>query len=277
MLPLSETPKTESQTGTQVLHRASRLLRAVAAKNRVGSRLTDLCTAAGIERPTGHRILQALVGEGLLRQNEVSKRYYLGSQIYEMGLVATPRFDIRDLCHPFLQHIAATTGDSTFLTARAGFDCVCLDRVEGQFPIRVFIIEVGLRRPLNVGGGAISIMSCLPDEEIDRILLANAGRCRERFPRYSEAVVRRLIEVTRSQGCLTNDVIELPSVRTFAMPVRNRDGSPVAAVSTSTITSRLEGHRLEMVRATIAEAVRGMEQQLAAHAEADVIDQRDLR
>lgn len=269
MLPLSETPKPETQTGTQVLHRASRLLRAVAAKNRVGSRLTDLCNVVGIERPTGHRILQALVGEGLLRQNEVSKRYYLGTQIYEMGLVATPRFDIRDMCHPFLQGIASETGDSTFLTARVGFDGVCLDRVEGNFPIRVFIIEVGLRRPLNVGGGAITILSCLEDEEIERILRANAERCRDRFPRYSEANVRRLIETTRSQGFLTNEVIELPSVRTFAMPIRNPDGSPVAAISTSTISPRLDGERFEAVKATISEAVRGIEHQLATQAEAD--------
>ncbi|MCZ2498809.1 helix-turn-helix domain-containing protein [Xylophilus sp. Kf1] len=277
MLPLSETPKSDHQTGTQVLHRASRLLRAVAAKNRVGSRLTDLCHVVGIERPTGHRILQALVGEGLLRQNEVSKRYYLGTQLYEMGLVATPRFDIRDLCHPFLQGVAAITGDSTFLTARAGFDGVCLDRVEGNFPIRVFIIEVGLRRPLNVGGGAITILSCLPDEEIERILRANADRCRERFPRYSEASVRRLIDATRHQGFLTNDVIELPSVRTFAMPIRHPDGSPVAAISTSTISPRLDGERLETVRTAIAEAVRGIEAQLAAHAEAEAGQPDDLR
>jgi DNA-binding IclR family transcriptional regulator len=259
MFPHSESSKSGAQTGTQVLHRAAMLLRAVAAKNRLGSRLTDLCVAVGIERPTGHRILQALIAEGLLRQDEKSKRYYLGTLTYEMGLVATPRMDLRELCHPYLQRIAQTTGDSVFLTARAGFDGVCLERLEGHYPIRVFAIEVGLRRPLNVGGGAISILACLVDEEIDRILQANAERTLERFPRYNEDSVRRHIDSTRASGWFYGDIIELPTVRTLAMPIRQPDGSPVAAISTSAIAHKLEGEMLAIARTALHTAVQAIE------------------
>ena len=245
------------------MHRAGSLLRAVAAKNRLGSRLTDLCLTVGVGRPTGHRILQALVGEGLIRQDGASKRYYLGLQIYEMGLIAAPRLNMRELCHPYLKRISQATGDSVFLTARTGFDGVCLDRVEGNFPIRVFVIEVGLRRPLNVGGGAISILSCLQDEEIERILRANAARSVERFPRYSEANVMKSVEMARRTGYFLNDVIELPAVRTFAMAIRNADGSPAAAISISGVSPRLEGDLLEKVRVHVTEAVHDIEQELA--------------
>ncbi len=112
------------------------LLRSVSARNRLGARLIDLCTEVNIERPTAHRILQGLVSEGLIRQDETTKRYFLGSMIYEMGLAASPRTNMRDLCHAHLQQIAQATGDTVFLTTRTGFDGVCIDRAEGAFPIK---------------------------------------------------------------------------------------------------------------------------------------------
>lgn len=250
------------QMGTQVVRRVGTLLRAVATRNRVGARLTDLSTDVGIGRATAHRILQALVAEGLLRQ-DASKLYFLGNQIYEMGLAAAPGRDIRDVCHPYLQRIANTTGDSAFLTVRADFDGVCLDRVEGDFPIRVFIIQVGLRRPLSVGGGSIAILSCLADEEIERILKANAVRALERFPRYSEARVRKWVEQTRRYGYLVSEVIELPAVRTFAVPIRHPDGSPAGAISTSALASRFEGGLFDRMKSVVTDAVREIESALS--------------
>jgi len=260
MLPTYESSSSDAaQTGTQVVRRTVLLLRAVAAKNRTGARLTDICHEVGIGMPTAHRILQALVGEGLLKQHAASKKYYLGNQIYEMGLAAAPSMDIRDVCHPHLQRIANMTGDAVFLTGRAGFDAVCLDRVEGDFPIRIFLMQAGLRRPLGVGGGAVCILSCLPDVEIDRILAANSGRALERSPRYSEEHVRRLIVHARANGWLLSEVVELPAVWTFAMPIRNPDGTPAGAISTSALKSRLEGGLLERVKSAFAEVVRDIE------------------
>lgn len=260
----SENPETaQPPSGTQVIQRAGSLLRAVAARNRVGARLLDLCADSGVGRPTAHRILQALVAERLLRQDAASKRYYLGNQVYEMGLAAAPRMDIRDLCHPHLQAIAGRTGDTVFLTTRAGFEGVCLDRVEGHFPVRVFVMQVGLRRPLNVGGGAISILACLPDDEIDRILHVNRESTLARFPLYSERTVRRMVAQVREHGYLLGDVIEVPSVRTLAMPIRDPDGSPRGAISTSTLAGRLLGDRAGEVHGHVAAAVAAIEAALA--------------
>ena len=82
------------------------------------------------------------------------------------GLTATPRFNLREICHPALARIADATGDTVFLTQRSGLDAVCLDRREGTFPIKTFTLEVGMRRPLGVGTGSLAILSALPEEDI---------------------------------------------------------------------------------------------------------------
>ncbi len=157
-------------TGTQSIERALLLLREIAAHNRGGSRLLDLATRTGLQRPTVHRMLKCLAAENMVQQDGDSHRYYLGSMVFELGLTATPRFNLREMCHPALARIAEATGDTVFLTQRSGLDAVCLDRREGTFPIKTFTLEVGMRRPLGVGTGSLAILSALPEEEIEQVV-----------------------------------------------------------------------------------------------------------
>ena len=228
-------PSAATKSGTQVVQRVAALLRGVSARNRIGARLIDLCTEVAIERPTAHRILQGLVSEGLIRQDESTKRYFLGSAIYEMGLAASPRTNIRDLCHPHLQQIAQATGDTVSLTARAGFDGVCIDRAEGAFPIKVFVLEVGK---------------------------VNAERCREKYPNYSEANARKTIARARTRGFVISDVIELPGVRSIAVPLRDKNNVPIAGISVSTLTTRMDKARSDLALSEITKAIEQIQKHL---------------
>lgn len=232
-------------SGTQTIQRAALLLRLLSAHNRTGLRLVDLYQKADLERSTTHRILQGLIAERLAAQHPSSKRYFLGSHIYEMGLAAAPPFNLRDLCHPHIKELAETTGDTVFLVTRSGFDGVCLDRAEGTFPIRVFIMEVGRTRPLNIGGCNIAIMSTLHDDEIERICLVNRERVTSGYPNYSERVLRERIAKVRSDGYVVNEILEVPNARSIAVPVHTSfEGAASAAISISAVAGRIAGQRV---------------------------------
>lgn len=254
-----ENAEHDGRVGTQVIQRAALFLKLLAANNRTGLRLVDLHRAAGVRRATAHRILQGLVAEQLVRQEQRTKRYFLGGLIYEMGLAAAPRSALRDICHPFIRAVAEQTGDTVFLTIRSGFDGVCIDREEGAFPVKAFVLEVGRRRPLNVGAGATAILGALADEEIDRICAINRHRTVEQFPRYSEPALRERIARARETGYTLNDVLEVPGIRSLAIPIRNAQGQPVAAISVSAMTLRLEGERLVAVKSYVGAAVLAIE------------------
>jgi DNA-binding IclR family transcriptional regulator len=259
-----ELPSRETAAGTQVLRRAMALLRLITTHNRTGLRLTDLHRMSGVEKPTVHRILQGLLAEQMLRQDTTSKRYYLGAAMYEMGIAAAPKLALRDICRPFLRVIADQTGDTVFLIERSNFDGVCMDRAEGNFPIKAFVLDVGRRRPLTVGGGSLAILSALPDLEVQRICDINAERTKDRFPRYSEEDLRKDIADARTRGYALKDVLEIPGVRTAAVPIRRPDGTAIAAISVATIAQRLDQHRSSLVAGYIAEAVVAVEAQLSA-------------
>lgn len=250
--------------GTQVIQRATRILKLLAANNRVGLRLVDIFRLTGLERPTVHRLLQGLVAEGLVQQDQQNKRYHLGSLLYEMGLAAAPRSALRDICHPFIRAVADQTGDTVFLTIRSGFDGVCIDREEGAFPIKAFVLEVGRRRPLNVGAGGMAILSALPEPDVENICQVNHARTLEAFPRYSLDRLRDRLAQARETGYVINDVLEVQGIRALAIPIRGPNDLPLAAISVSAMTARLHGERIEIVRTFVAAAVAAIEDALRA-------------
>ena len=249
--------------GSQVVQRVALLMRLVAAAQRTGLRLTDLYRAADLERPTAHRLLQALVTERLLRQDKENRRYFLGQAIYEMGLAASPEIALHDICQPRLQRIAQLTGDTVFLTERSGLDAVCTGRAEGSAPIKAYVLEVGKRRPLTVGGGATAILSALENVELDRVCRANLERTLKRYPRYSEAALRDNIARARARGYVLSKVLDLPDVCTVAVPIRAPGGIPVAAISVATVRTRMSDKRAQSVAGMLCQAIDEIEAELA--------------
>ena len=252
-------------TGTQSIERALTLLREIAAHNRSGSRLLDLATRTALQRPTVHRMLKCLAAENMVQQDADTHRYFLGSMLFELGLTAAPRYNLREICHPALTRIAEATGDTVFLTQRSGLDSVCLDRREGAFPIKTFTLEIGMRRPLGVGTGSLAILSALSDEEIQRVVGANAAR----LPEYGLNSGALLSQVKRSQklGYALREVPGLAGVRSVGQTLRNQSGMAFAAVSVSTISSRMSEKRAVEVAQLLKGESRQIERQLASGAE----------
>ncbi|AWB32712.1 IclR family transcriptional regulator [Orrella marina] len=250
------------RSGTQTIQRCALLLRLITTHNRAGMRLIDLYRGAGLTRPTTHRILQALVAEGLVRQDENNRRYYLGSLVYEMGVAAAPPLDLRDICQPMLQRVAQETGDTVFLTIRSGLDGVCIGRAEGAFPIKAFVLDIGRRRPLNIGGGALAILSALPDDEIERIWSANRARIEQNYPTFSLEKMWKQINNSRVDGYLINEVVEVDGIRSMATPIIGTMSRPVGALSISALRERLSGPNIADKVSSLQNAVATIQSRL---------------
>lgn len=250
--------------GTQSIQRAALLLKLLTVNNRKGMRLVQLYRKAKLERPTAHRILQGLIAERLVRQDNKSKRYFLGPMIYEMGLAAAPQFQLRDLCHSHLLTLAAQSTDTIFLNLRSGLETVCIDRTEGAFPVKAFVLDVGRRRPLGIGGGGLAILSAMSKKDRSRILKTNQPKLVARYPRFDMAKTNAIIEQGIEDGFTVSDVLEVPGIRTIAMPIKVGAENPVAAISISTLAPRLDARRSAELGPIIREAVNQIEDELAS-------------
>lgn len=249
-------------SGTQSIERALALMREIAAHNRTGSRLLDLAGRTGLQRPTVHRMLKCLALGNMVQQDPDTHRYYLGPMVFELGLTAAPRFNLREICHPSMNRIAEATGDTVFLTQRSGLDSVCVDRHEGTFPIKTFTLEIGMRRPLGVGTGSLAILSGLPEEEVRDIVAANTPR----LPEYGLTPGTLLSQVKRAQklGYAVREMPSLAGVRSIGQALHNQSGIAFAALSVSAISSRMSEKRVAELATLLRAEARLVEKQVAS-------------
>lgn len=227
--------------GTQSIERATHIMRVISSRNSTGLRLVDISRQTKLERPTAHRILKCLMAEGLVRQNAETRRYFLGQLIFELGLAASSNFNLRDICRPALTRLAEKTSDTVFLAIRSGADSVCIDRVEGSFPIKTLTLDVGTRRPLGVGAGGLALLMNLPEQIREEVIVANALRLAA-YNNLNVPDLKALLQRCRELGFALNENIT-PGATSVGLPIRSRSGEPLLSISIGAISVRMTPER----------------------------------
>src|SRR5471032_531540 len=211
-----------------------------------GERVTQLAERVGLSQPTTHRLLRSLMDEGMVEQDQRSKRYRLSLEFFALAATAGNTGNLRDVVRPSLLRLSASLGDSLFLLARSGFDAICLDRSEGPFPIRTFTGDIGGLVALGVGQGSLAILAFLPEDERDTVIRYNLPRLKD-FHLYDEVFLRAEVENVRSLGYAARNTGVLEGMAGLAVPILDRNGHAVAALSVATISDRLGPGRLPTV------------------------------
>lgn len=242
------------------------ILDALAKGSTHGLRLTDVVERTQLGKTTTHRLLGGLVDNQLVEQDEDSGRYFIGLKMLAWASAVKNRFGFARLAEPALERISQRTHDTIYLVMRVGDDVVCLDCREGSYPIKVLTLNIGDRRPLGIGAGSLAILSALPDDEVERVLLTQ-GEARARFP-FDEIQLRQMIAATRQNGYAYNNIHlfqgmeEVTGMAGLAVAIKRSDGLPVAALHITTVTARLDPPRRDSVVAILREEAAQLEAQL---------------
>jgi DNA-binding IclR family transcriptional regulator len=245
----------------QSLDRAVAILRVLARRHTSGARLNDVAADAGLSRSTAHRLLTALVRLGLAEQDAASAGFYPGLALLSLGAAAADRHNLAELTAPHSQRLADRTGDTVYVALRSGNDAVCVDRLEGSFPIKVMTWNVGDRRPMGVSASGLAMLGALPDDEVARIVEANAPRI-EALTGLDRAGVLALVERTRHDGYAFNAGYSAPGMAAVAVPICSVRGEPVGSMCVAALATRLEPRRRATVVRWLADEVGQLTRQL---------------
>lgn len=227
--------------GTQSIRRAVSILRELAVGREAGLSLSQITRTTDLRRPTVHRILHALIEEGIVEQNPRTLRYKIGEQIPLLALARPSRSLLAEAAEPHLERARKEIGDTVFLTVRTGLETLCVARRIGSYPIQVLPIEVGARRPLGVSSAGIAMLASLPDEECRDILARNS----ERLASYGMTVDRALDQVARARakGYAAADPGLVPGTKAISVAISGSPVSPIAALTIAAIRQRLSPRR----------------------------------
>jgi DNA-binding IclR family transcriptional regulator len=249
-------------SGTQSIGRAVALLRLVGAGHDRGASLGDLVERSGLSKPTCRRILVALIEGGLLEQDPVSRRYFLGPETSVLGAIAAERFGLHRLAQDGVLRLARGTGDAAFFQIRREWSVACLQREDGAYPIRSHVLAPGDRHPLGAGAGGLAILAALDDAEVEAAIEANAAWLALDYPMLTPPLLRDLVGETRRRGYSMNRGLLFPGSWGMGVAVRDGQARAVACLSLACVESRLQPDREADLARTLKGEVRALERRL---------------
>jgi len=241
------------RSGTQSLERALAILKAVAASHRTGAPVSAVMQAARLNRSTTYRMLKCLAEQGAIRHDDRLSGYVLGPLALDLALAAQDQLSLKELVAGVLARVAEHTGDTVFLLLRSEDDSLCVDRRLGSYPVKTLVVDVGTRRPLGIGAGAVAMLGALSDEGCRQVAL----RISSRLAAFgtTPAAVLRAASLSRRLGYTAATAHGIDSVTALAMPVLDTHGNPMAAVAVAAINARMGRQRQKQLVAVLQEAV----------------------
>jgi DNA-binding IclR family transcriptional regulator len=208
----------DSLSGVGVVDKSVAILDALAVQGR--ATLGELVEATGIPRPTAHRLAAALAAHGLVGRDERGG-FRLGVRLAAWGgRVESLPPALIDHAQPVLADLSDETGESAQLYVRDGEHRVCVAAVDRPSGLRD-TVPVGAQLSLSAGSGA-------------KVLLAWSDPAT--WPPGTDAVAIRGV---RQRGWAASVAEREPGVASVSAPVRDGDGSTIAALSVSGPLDRL--------------------------------------
>lgn len=244
------------------VERAVQMIDAIRGREPLGARLVDLAGDTGLQKTTAHRLLVTLRSLGWVDLDEATGLAHLGLPFVTLGVAASNRHGILELATPHLSRLAELTGDTVYLSVPDGGEAVCVARVTGSYPIRTLTLTVGDRRPLGLGAGSVALLAAMPEPTFTSVMAELPART-QRWPTVDLSKVSAQIEEARQRGYSVNDEALIPGVTGVGMAAKGSTGSPVAALSVASVTSRMVDDRLVQVVRWLREEVTKLESKLA--------------
>ncbi len=250
--------------GGQVVSRIASILRELGTSGPDGMRTSELATAVGLTRPTAYRLLRSLAAEGFVDLDPSTSRWLLGPELFVMGTIAAGRYDVTATAAPFVQRLAAVTGESAFLSVRRGDETVCLLREEGSFPVRSFVLYEGVRFPLGVASAGLAILSFLPDAEVEAYLRRSPGLVDEWGASHAAEGIRSRVLETRSRGFAVNPGLIVEGSWGMGAAVFDASSRPAYALSITGIEPRFADARRPALGRMLLDEAHALSRRLGA-------------
>lgn len=213
-------------------------------------RLTDIADTTSLNKATALRILNSLIEEGFVSRVAGAKTYELGQEARVMAVGARRSVDIAELAQPSLLRLSERSADTALLSVRSGVEALYLARSVGSHPLQPNYLQIGSRRPLGVGAGALALLVWLPDAEIEAVIEVIVPRL-AKSPRITPKFLRERIAMARKAGHTVLIDAAFPGMGGVGVPVRDDAGEVVAALSIGAASDRIrrrEGELAEMLK-----------------------------
>jgi len=221
--------------------------------------LNELCEMTELPKPTVFRLLASLEAAKFIEHSEDNQRYTVGIRLFELGQVYQSNLSIERIAVPYMQDITQKFDIVCNLAILDDGQVVYIASTDQGGPFRHAPI-IGYRHYIHCSALGKALVLDHSEQEV-RAILDQRG-----MPSLSPHTITtpddfwENLEQAREQGYTIDDQEGAVGIYCMAVPIRNREGEVVAAMSVSgpspkfsedvkeTVTQELQAITSEMKR-----------------------------
>jgi IclR family KDG regulon transcriptional repressor len=233
------------------------------ADNPGTSNAAQVHKAVGLPRATAHRILAALVAEGMLVEGLQHGALELGPRLINLASQAWDRLDLRQVARNEIVKLRDTTGETVHLAVPSGREMVYIDKLESLRAVRM-TSRIGARIPLHSTSVGKAYLGAL-DLATRRELLDDI----ELLPHTPNTLTtRRLLEAdvvaTARRGYSIDREETEPDIICYGCAIQVHGGPPMGCVSVTIPKYRLSAAASKACREGVMACAQAISARMAA-------------
>ncbi|MFC9551423.1 IclR family transcriptional regulator [Rhodococcus sp. NPDC056960] len=205
-------------------------------------RLSEVARHSGLHVATVQRILGVLLERGYAAR--IGDTYTAGPAALAVAHAFMVTNPLSVLAQPTLQQLAASTGFTASMYVRVETSRVLIGRVESDNPLN-YILPIGERLPLYLGGAGKTILAEMDAGEIDAILAPAGDITLAGGASISKADLLAQLDKIRSDGFAVSVSERLFGIASVTAPVRAVDGTLVAVIGVTGPVDALTDAQIE--------------------------------
>ena len=217
--------------------------------------------ARALDMPLGslHRLLADLAAERVVEQT-AEGNWQMSYRLIEIVDLQIDQVGFPRIARPHCDMLARISGETVNLNILSGLSCVCIDKVRGNESMQLDW-RIGARGPLHCGGSAKAMLAYMPPDDQTRVLAGplhayNANTITD------PAALRAEIAAIRARGYAVDEQEIVMRVFCVGVPILDRRGLPVGAISVSGTTPKAPGPDLQPLVDRLFDAARAVSQRL---------------
>ncbi len=223
--------------------------------------ITEISEKLGLNKSNVHNIISTFEHCGYVERNPATARYRLGSRILELAYVLNAGLGLQQVVRPFINALAQQVGEVVYFGIPKDGRVLYMD---GGYPDNALTVRSMMGEKAEMYCTAIgkAMLAFLPGEEMAPALNRQSMLPFTPATLTSRAALLEDLAACRARGYSVDNMEHEFGIRCVGVPVFNRNGALIGAVSVSGPSPRLEQDKVEAYAGLLKECAQNISQRL---------------
>ncbi|TPN84927.1 IclR family transcriptional regulator [Mesorhizobium sp. CU2] len=222
--------------------------------------LADLAKGAGFDKATTRRLLVSLIAQGLVEQDETTRRYRLGAGLTRLALMREAQFPFLRMAVPVVEALAEETGETVHLSEYSKRGLLSIHVVESAKANRVSV-SPGQVLPMHATASGIAFLA-FAEERVRADILAGPMPAFTPFTIGDATALAEHIAAARARGHSIGAQGFEEGVMSVAAPILGADGHAIGAIAIAAPRVRTQKSDIERLGGDVIAAARNIGERL---------------